>query len=38
MTGNIYSSYNNSDVQCIKYYTPDQVPHNRGNNTGASPP
>ena len=34
MTGNIYSSYNNSDVQCIKYYTPDQVPHNRGNNTG----
>lgn len=34
MTGKIYSSYNNSDVQCIKYYTPDQVPHNRGNNTG----
>lgn len=32
--GKIYSSYNNSDVQCIKYYTPDQVPHNRGNNTG----
>lgn len=34
MTGKIYSSYNNSDVVCIKYYTPDHVPHNRGNNTG----